>query len=126
MESFSTHASLNNDLCEFGILCDCSQKVSRQEVVDPPLVKAHTVAVSILDWVDWWMSLIIMFTLLWTSPHLFVRNSLCKGPIVLVCTELVNDAEQIDSRIIPCCFCSGVTQEPFVIELLHMSHGLLW
>ena len=105
MEAFTTYICLNDDFSELSILSDGSQKVSRQEVIDAPLVVADTISISVLDWMNRWMSLIIMLALLWASPHLLVCNSLCEVAIILVGCKLVDDTEQVDSWVVSCCLC---------------------
>ena len=75
---------------------------------------------------DWGMCLVIMFTRFWASPELLIYNTLSVLPKLIILSQSLHDVEQIYSWIVLGRLCSWVAQKPFVIQLLHMLHGLLW
>ena len=72
------------------------------------------------------MSLIIMLAFLGSNPEFFASDSLGVVTKLLISSQSGDDLEQVDSRVVPRCLCSGVRQESLIVELLHMLHGLLW
>jgi hypothetical protein len=72
-----------------------------------------------------WMRLVIVLARLGTSPELLIGHPLRVVSKLLILTQLGDDAKQIDGWIVLGGLRSWVTQEPLVVQLLHVLHGLL-
>jgi hypothetical protein len=99
--------------------------MTREKLIDPPLCISELRTISILDRMNRWMGFVIVLTLLGWLPLLARSDFARKLSEVFVLFQTVDDCAQVDGGVIPGRLRAWVTQETFVVKLLHVLHGLL-